>query len=199
MRIYSYVVATDSGFAPMPFGRYCTLACCKPAIRRTAQVGDWIVGLTPRSRGIVYAMRVTEKIDFATYWQDRRFRNRRPDMNAKRIRARCGDNIYEPLPRSGFRQLPSGHSNPDGSEDRPQMAHDLGGRHVLVSGKFTYFGSSAPDLPPRLSFLKIGRAHRCRFTEEQVQAVADYVGALPRGVLGRPSHWPEKETSWKAC
>lgn len=32
--LYSYVVATDSGFAPNPFFGVCTLACCKPAIRR---------------------------------------------------------------------------------------------------------------------------------------------------------------------
>jgi hypothetical protein len=32
--LYSYVVSTDSGFAPNPFFGVCTLACCKPAIRR---------------------------------------------------------------------------------------------------------------------------------------------------------------------
>ena len=32
--LFSYVVATDSGFAPNPFFGLCTLACCKPAIRR---------------------------------------------------------------------------------------------------------------------------------------------------------------------
>ena len=32
--LYSYVVETDSGFAPNPFFGVCTLACCKPAIRR---------------------------------------------------------------------------------------------------------------------------------------------------------------------
>ena len=120
-------------------------------------------------------------------------------MNTKRIRARCGDNIYEPLPNGGFRQLPSGHSRPDGSENLPRKAHDLRGCFVLVSSDFTYFGSEAPGVPDRLSFLKIGRAHRCRFTTEQVQAVAEYASALPKGVLGRPSRWPEEETSWRAC
>jgi hypothetical protein len=42
--LYSYVVRSDSGFAPNPFGEYCTLACCKPQIRKRARVGDWIVG-----------------------------------------------------------------------------------------------------------------------------------------------------------
>ncbi|HAM43591.1 MAG TPA: hypothetical protein DCM67_01015 [Propionibacteriaceae bacterium] len=32
--LYSYTVATDSGFAPNPYFGVCTLACCKPALRR---------------------------------------------------------------------------------------------------------------------------------------------------------------------
>lgn len=32
--LYSYIVEADSGFAPNPFFGRCTLACCKPAIRR---------------------------------------------------------------------------------------------------------------------------------------------------------------------
>jgi len=36
MKVYSYIVAYDSGFAPNPFHGICTLACCKPTIRRTA-------------------------------------------------------------------------------------------------------------------------------------------------------------------
>ena len=44
MTIYSYVVARDYGFAPNPFYGCCTLATCKPIIRRMAQVGDWVIG-----------------------------------------------------------------------------------------------------------------------------------------------------------
>ena len=46
MTLYSYIVTTDSGFAPNPFHGYLTLACCKPMIRRTVQVGDVVVGLS---------------------------------------------------------------------------------------------------------------------------------------------------------
>ena len=42
--IYSYVVAHDTGAAPNVDGGICTIAICKPAIRRNAQEGDWIVG-----------------------------------------------------------------------------------------------------------------------------------------------------------
>lgn len=65
MRLYSYIVAHDTGFAPNPFWGWCTLATCKPRIRKSAGVGDWIIGLTPKRAGnrLLYAMKVEEKID----------------------------------------------------------------------------------------------------------------------------------------
>ena len=64
MKLYSYVVARDFGFAPNPFYGFCTLGTCKPKIRRSAKVGDWIVGTGSktrrRARHIVFVMRVTE-------------------------------------------------------------------------------------------------------------------------------------------
>src|SRR5882762_6472831 len=44
VRLYSYVVARDFGFAPNPFYGFCTLATCKPRIRAHACVGDWVLG-----------------------------------------------------------------------------------------------------------------------------------------------------------
>ncbi|WP_225761747.1 hypothetical protein [Acinetobacter sp. Marseille-P8610] len=34
MKIFSYVVSRDFGFAPNPFFNFCTLATCKPKIRK---------------------------------------------------------------------------------------------------------------------------------------------------------------------
>ena len=77
MRLYSYVVARDFGFAPNPFGGTCTLATCKPDIRQRAVVGDWVVGLTSAADrgvlGLVYVMRVDEVLTYDTYWRDARF------------------------------------------------------------------------------------------------------------------------------
>ncbi len=47
-RLFSYTIPID-GAAPNPFHGMCSLAICKPAIRRTASSGDWIVGLGPRN------------------------------------------------------------------------------------------------------------------------------------------------------
>jgi hypothetical protein len=198
MTLYSYIVTHDTGFAPNPFFGHCTLACCKPEIRKQATEGDWIVGLTPRAKGkgnkIVYFMRVDEKMDFQGYWRDRRFRRKMPRYD-KDLQVRCGDNIYEPLPNGEFRQLRSMHSN-DEAEDPVRKAHDLGGRYVLVSETFAYFGSKVLTLPPELSELAVGRGHTCRFSDHVKAEFMQLVGDWKFGVYAPPSRWPEDDKSW---
>jgi len=83
-RIHSYVVRYDSGFAPNPFYSYCTLATCKPSIRKGANIGDWVVGSGSNDRSVrrggylVYAMRVTEAMAFDEYSRDPRFESKKP-------------------------------------------------------------------------------------------------------------------------
>ena len=48
MKLFSYIITHDIGFAPNPFFGYCTLANCKPVIRRTSKIGDWIVGISAK-------------------------------------------------------------------------------------------------------------------------------------------------------
>lgn len=200
MTLYSYIVTHDTGFAPNPFFGYCTLACCKPEIRTHATKGDWIVGLTPRAKGkgnkIVYFMRVDEKMDFQGYWRDRRFRRKMPRYD-KDLQVRCGDNIYEPLPNGEFRQLRSMHSNGE-AEDPERKAHDLGGMYVLASETFAYFGSKALALPPELSDLKVGRAHKCHFSDGVKAEFMQFVGEWKFGIHAPPSRWPKNDESWKS-
>ena len=90
MKLYSYVVDHDTGYAPNPFGGLCTLACCKYSktgrrrnIVELAEVGDWIVGTGGRNETksagpgrIIYAMKVVKTIPFADYCRFSRFRGR---------------------------------------------------------------------------------------------------------------------------
>src|SRR5271166_5243641 len=96
-RVYIYVVARDFGFAPNPFHGFCTLATCKPAIRSTAQIGDWIIGMGGadlRALGrCIFAMRVTEASSFDQYWPDPACRAKRPVRNGSK-KMMVGDNIY---------------------------------------------------------------------------------------------------------
>lgn len=188
MRLFSYIVRHDSGFAPNPFHGHCTLAACKPKIRQEAKIGDWVVGLSACGVRVVYAMKVDEKLDFATYWHDHRFQCKRPS-NATRAQRR-GDNIYEPLGNGQFRQLPSLHSKPPfGDEDPQSKSQDLSGKYVLVAKDFVYFGADGPPVPAELEFLRVGRGHRCHFKPEELQELLVWVDGQRLGRLGTPADW----------
>lgn len=197
MTLYSYVVKHDTGFAPNPFHGYCTLACCKPVIRRTAQKGDWVVGLTPKEYGnrIVYLMRVDEEpISYAEYWHDKRFKAKRPRYNDG-IVSKCGDNIYEPQ-GAGYRQLQSAHS--DGVREHAEnKRHDLRGKQVLISKTFAYFGSKGRELPRELRALVVGRGHRSQFSDEVEDAFLRFTRKVEFGVHAAPRKWDEGDKSWK--
>ncbi|MCH7655569.1 MAG: hypothetical protein IIC95_06215, partial [Chloroflexi bacterium] len=97
MKLYTYVVARDYGFAPNPFFGFCTLATCKPLIRRHASIGDWVLGtgsrLHDREGHLVFAMLVTEILTFDQYWGDPRFGVKRPRLVGS-VKQAYGDNIY---------------------------------------------------------------------------------------------------------
>ncbi|MDT0498150.1 hypothetical protein RM530_12350 [Algiphilus sp. W345] len=107
MKLFSYVVTHDTGFSPNPFWGCCTLANCKPAIRRAAQVGDWIVGLSPKASGnrVVFGMKVDEIIDYASYFRDQRFSDKIPDYTRGEVVWKAGDNIYKPLQDGDFEAM----------------------------------------------------------------------------------------------
>ena len=199
MKLYSYILTHDTGFSPNPFWGYCTLADCKPAIRRTANVGDWIIGLTPKAEGnrVVYAMQVDEILPYEDYFCDKRFAAKIPDFSKGTVACKCGDNIYKPLPNGGFRQLQSMHSN--GTEENPERkAHDLGGVNVLISRRFHYFGSRALELPYELSELKVGRAHKNRFSPGVISGFLKFIAAQQTGVTAPPLKWPRDDHSWRS-
>ena len=199
MKLYSYVVTHDTGFSPNPFWGCCTLADCKPAIRRTAKVRDWIVGLSPKAAGnrIIYAMQVDEILPYAGYYRDKRYAAKIPDFNRGKVVYKCGDNIYEPLQNGDFRQLPSMHSH--GAEaDSVKKDHDLGGVNVLIARTFHYFGSRCLPLPDDLVRLKVGRAYRSVFPEEVISRFLRFIATQPEGISGPPTNWPTADQSWRA-
>jgi len=136
MRLFTYILAHDSGFAPNPFWGFCTLATCKPRIRRSAGVGDWIVGVgsvkTVGAGKLVYAMQVAEVLNFEEYDADPRFQRKKPKLNGFR-QERCGDNIYHRGTDGRWHQRPNPHHG------RKHLSRDVEqGRHVLVAKRFYY-------------------------------------------------------------
>jgi Nucleotide modification associated domain 2 len=68
-RLFTYTIPMDDGAAPNPFHGMCSLAICKPSIRRVAREGDWVGGLGSRNAPsgdlggrLVYAMLVQEVV-----------------------------------------------------------------------------------------------------------------------------------------
>jgi hypothetical protein len=147
-----YVVARDYGFAPNPFHGYCTLAACKPVIRRKAEVGDWIIGMggsALKATGrCIFSMKVTEKLTFNEYWLNPKFLDKKPVRNGSR-KMLVGDNIYYLDPTSKkWNQEDSHHSKPDGSINSENLKKDTGTTDkVLISEHFFYFGKEAPMVP----------------------------------------------------
>lgn len=211
MKLYSYVVTHDSGFAPNPFHGYCTLANCKPVIRRNAKVGDWIVGNSRKKEGnrLIYAMKVEEILPYASYFKDERFAAKIPDFSRKEVIWKAGDNIYKPLDNEQFLQLQSMHSKRDAKrkpteeENLETKERDLKGKNVLISKRFHYFGKSALELPQSLEALKVGRGHKNRFPPETIDAFLEFIKDLDNGnnaapkVHDRPAKWSEDDESWK--
>ena len=188
VRVFSYVLRIDGGFAPNPYYGWCTLACCKPRVRASAAVGDLIVGLSRRCERIVYAMLVEHRITFDEYWRDPEFRAKRPNWTSRDVVERVGDNIYEPDGEGGFVQHRSMHrKGPE--DDLPNRRRDLSCEWVLAGREFSYFGGEGPLLPESIGFLRVTRAHRCRFASAEVRAVARHLEMLPKGVHGVPGQW----------
>jgi hypothetical protein len=202
VRVYSYVVARDYGFAPNPFHGWCTLATCKPDIRKTAQAGDWIVGTGSATKGragrAVYAMRVEETLTFEQFWKDPRFLRKRPDLRASRKLA-FGDNIYRPSRQGGWAQLASHHSLHDGRPNSKNVMRDTRIDRVLLARDFLYWGRSGPEIPPSLrafgpqheDLCMRWRGHKCRLSPGLIAATVGWLGSFDeRGCLGRPGDWP---------
>jgi len=160
MKIYSYVVDHDLGLAPNPFGQYCTLAVCKPNIRKSAKlnIGDWVIGTGSRAlenvakrsyiNYLIYAMEVTEVISMDCYWRDQRFQYKKPNTGGSLV-TMYGDNFYH---KEGdiWVQENSAHSNINCSTNEKHLKTDVDGKNVLISDNFYYFGNQAPKIPNEL-------------------------------------------------
>lgn len=188
--LYTYCIPFDDGAAPNPFWGTCTLAICKPVIRRNAQVGDWVVGTGSRSSPVgdasgrvVYAMKVTSTMSMAEYdaWTQQRLLIKVPAWRSRDHRRRLGDSIYDfsvnpPCQRRGVHR----------SEN---VATDLSGLNVLVSNHFYYFGNHAIPLPHHLlPIVKQGQGHRSWSNQPHVTDFVSWLKGLPLrpGVHGEP-------------
>lgn len=194
MKIISYVIRRDYGFAPNPFFGYCTLATCKPDIRKSAMIGDWVIGTTSASTGsinnLVFAMKITEKLTFDEYWHDERFFNKRPVLNRSR-KYQYGDNIYH-QEDSGWIQIPSHHSEEDGSINYRNVNTDTKNENVLISDHFYYFGKNSIPIPVDLLEI-VKKGPGCKYVDNALhnRFLVDFLQSYPLGINGTPFAWKD--------
>ena len=165
-KYYSYVIPRDFGFAPNPFGGYCTLATCKPDIRASAEIGDWIFGTSSiagkKTPKLIYAMQVTNKTTFNEYYNSPDFQYKKPVMNGS-LKKMYGDNIYHHNQTGVWLQDNSHHSLENGEINPHNLKKDTSTTvSVLISNIFYYFGIKAFEIPQNLivDFCKTGQGHR---------------------------------------
>lgn len=199
MRVFSYKMSRDYGFAPNPFQGICSLATCKPKLRGSAKVGDLVVATGCKEnnlvRRVICVMRVSEKLKFQEYWDDPRFDKKKPFFGGNLSRA-YGDNIYHKDLHGQWVQEFSHHSHPDGSINQANLDTDTSHDAVLIAEDFVYWGGAGPVIPGELSnfngedLYSHVRDYRVGYSIPFRQLVIDWFESLPvRGRRGRPQAW----------
>lgn len=148
MNLYSYVITRDYGFAPNPFWGICSLATCKPQIRQRALKGDWIAGFgganTTIAGKMVFLMCVDETCTFDDYWNNPRFKVKRPCFDG--CYQQCyGDNIYHHVGNEWVQE--NSHHSYENEINYNNLNHDTRIDRVLISSYYWYFGSDAIEVP----------------------------------------------------
>lgn len=189
-RLFTYTIPIDNGTAPNPFHGMCSLAICKPGIRRVAKEGDWVAGLGSKnapsgdvSGTLVYAMRVERVLSLEEYDREapKQWPRRIPDFQSEVCAARLGDCIYAfnggaPIQRRGVH----GPAN---------IETDLAGKNVLLSKDFYYFGRCTKALPGDLSpICHQTQGHRSTSNDPYFERFVSWVRSLvpTPGVYGSP-------------
>jgi hypothetical protein len=175
MRIYRYILQTDTGMAPCIDGGRLTLATCKPRIRSSAKPGDWVLGFYPRpfERGLLaWAGRIARKAEIGDY--EREFRGR-PDA------------VYRQKADGSFKRLRLDY-HPGANE----IGKDLSAPALIFDERAAwYFGDEPGSLPDHLLHLAAGgQGHRVNGVRDGDPAMllAWLADTYPPGIIGKPRH-----------
>ena len=170
-RIWRYSLVADNGMAPCAEQGILTLCLCKPMIRKSACVGEWVVGFVPRRINdgrvhVAWAGRIAKSVSMGDY--EKGFSGRE-------------DAIYK-LTESGWEFLRDDYH--EGSRGR-----DLNGKNALIFERFWYWGGvgiAAPDDIADLAHYYVGQTAK-NSSPERIARLEKWLrsGAEP-GILGKP-------------
>ena len=189
----------DFGFAPNPFGGICSIATCKPHIRKKATVGDWIIGTGAKGinleRRVIYLMKVTEKLLLEDYWNDPRYQFKKPILNGSLITIH-GDNVYSKDEKGRWCQADCQHTNLDATIKEEHIKRDTRGKFVLLSDHFYYFGDTHFQIPDEFkSICSKSRDYHSPKSEIETKCFEDFINWVStnyhQGIHGEPIDWKE--------
>ncbi len=183
-RLLVYVVASDDGMAPNIAGNICSLALCKPVVRRVAVPGeDWIVGMSTSTHGanrVIYVMPVERKLSYAIYAKKPEFYCKKPTKQQPN-----NDNIFV---NSSSGLVVSPHAMHANRPDK--LEKHLSSSYVLLSRRFWYFGASAPQLPEIFNETRLvqgaRRGHKPIEEAETCRAFERWISRYSMGIQGSP-------------
>ena len=178
-------MTVDSGFAPNPFGGVCSLATCKPIIRRCCKIGDLVFGFGSSELGhenkLIYAFKVDKILTFAEYDA---FCNDHCRIKLPSVDPYHGDCIYYKDPRSGKIK-----QRENLFHTREEMKQDLEGEHVLLGEEFRFFGDNAKEIPEILrGIVPPGRGHQSKKNQDYASIAQEWIQTFAPGIHGRPNN-----------
>lgn len=199
----TYRLDHDLGFAPNPYFKWCTLACCMPTIREHADIGDIIIGMAGANmRGLgrihpqlIYWMRVDETLTFDEYWNDARFAPKRPRIPGPKFRM-VGDRTYRhEAPGADWSSDTSMHYVPSVQGTiNGHLAKDTKVDRMLIGRRFTYWGGTGPQLPDHLITLFPVRNQKCPPAGPLLTELHDLCDlGTPRQLVGTPADWSNQK------
>ena len=178
-RLFTYKMTVDDGTAPNPLGSVCTLAICKPQIRKSAEVGDWVVGFGSKAMKtegkILCAMKISLKLTFEQYnlYCQKLCRVKLPNIN------KYGDCIY-------YKENGEYKQRVNNAHTKECMERDLGGKYVLLADEFYYFGKNCLTLPKYLKkIIPKQQAYHSKKNKDYIYDFKKWIRQFDQGVLGR--------------
>jgi hypothetical protein len=205
-RLFTYKVAHDGGVAPNPYFGICSLAICKPAIRRVAKCGDVVVGFGcgADERRVVYCMVVDHVLTWGSYIEACHGRTSLAGVSSAALKKRIPKGEKDPgdcIWRSSECYMDalrswSTHHGPD------DFDHDVrSGKNVLLSKRYWYFGGGGDGsevllpISGELDEIIPGRGHRSNANNDHRESFVRFFnekleegGFKGFGIHGQPDH-----------